>query len=48
MAHASILMVDDDPHVLRSLRAALESHGYRVRSAPNGRDCARVVRGRTT
>jgi two-component system KDP operon response regulator KdpE len=33
---ASILMVDDDPNVLRSLRAALESHGYRVRSAPNG------------
>jgi len=32
----SILMVDDDPHVLRSLRAALESHGYRVRSAPTG------------
>src|SRR5919199_6829847 len=32
----SILMVDDDPHVLRSLRAALESHGYRVRSAANG------------
>src|SRR3979409_327379 len=32
----SILMVDADPHVLRSLRAALESHGYRVRSAPNG------------
>src|SRR5437879_8801638 len=35
-ASPSILMVDDDPHVLRSLRAALESHGYRVRSAPNG------------
>ena len=32
----SVLMVDDDPHVLRSLRAALESHGYRVRSAVNG------------
>ena len=32
----SILMVDDDPHVLRSLGAALESHGYRVRSAPSG------------
>jgi two-component system, OmpR family, KDP operon response regulator KdpE len=32
----SILMVDDDQHVLRSLRAALESHGYRVRSAVNG------------
>src|SRR3989440_1347067 len=35
-ASPSILMVDDDPHVLRSLRAALESHGYRVRSAPSG------------
>src|SRR5437667_8928523 len=33
---ASILMVDDDPHVLRSLRAALESHGYHVRSATSG------------
>ena len=32
----SILMVDDDPHVVRSLRAALESHGYRVRAATNG------------
>ncbi len=32
----SILMVDDDPNVLRSLRAALESHGYNVRSAQNG------------
>jgi two-component system, OmpR family, KDP operon response regulator KdpE len=35
-AHPSILMVDDDPHVLRSLRAALESHGYSVRSAQSG------------
>jgi two-component system KDP operon response regulator KdpE len=32
----SILLVDDDQNVLRSLRAALESHGYRVRSALNG------------
>jgi two-component system, OmpR family, KDP operon response regulator KdpE len=32
----SILMVDDEPQVLRSLRAALESHGYRVRSATTG------------
>jgi len=32
----NILTVDDDPHVLRSLRAALESHGYRVRSATSG------------
>src|SRR5690348_11861695 len=35
-APANVLMVDDDPHVLRSLRAALESHGYRVRSATTG------------
>ena len=35
-APPSILMVDDDTHVLRSLRAALESHGYRVRAAVNG------------
>jgi two-component system KDP operon response regulator KdpE len=35
-AAPSILMVDDDPHVLRSLRAALESHGYQVRQAQNG------------
>jgi len=32
----NILTVDDDPHVLRSLRAALESHGYRVRAATSG------------
>ena len=32
----TILTVDDDPHVLRSLRAALESHGYQVRAAPSG------------
>src|SRR5438445_707414 len=32
----SVLMVDDDPHVLRSIRVALESHGYEVRSAQTG------------
>lgn len=32
----TILTVDDDPHVVRSLRAALESHGYEVRAAPSG------------
>ena len=32
----TILTVDDDPHVVRSLRAALESHGYDVRAAPSG------------
>src|SRR3982075_2520894 len=32
----SILMVDDDPHVIRSLRAALESQGYGGRSRATG------------
>ena len=32
----TILTVDDDPHVLQSLRAALESHGYAVRAASSG------------
>jgi two-component system KDP operon response regulator KdpE len=32
----TILTVDDDPHVVRSLRAALESHGYEVRAAASG------------
>ena len=32
----TILTVDDDPHVVRSLRAALESHGYEVRAASSG------------
>jgi two-component system, OmpR family, KDP operon response regulator KdpE len=31
----NILIVNDDEHVLGSLRAALESHGYRVLSATN-------------
>jgi two-component system KDP operon response regulator KdpE len=35
-SNPSILMVDDDPNVLRSLRAALESHGYHVRAALTG------------
>ena len=35
-ARSSVLLVDDDAHVLRSLGAALESHGYRVRATPTG------------
>jgi len=32
----TILAVDDEPHVLRTLRTILERHGYRLRMAPNG------------
>jgi two-component system KDP operon response regulator KdpE len=32
----SILVVDDEPHVLHALQAALEARGYDVRTATNG------------
>lgn len=32
----SVLVVDDEPQILRVLRSALEGEGYRVRSAPDG------------
>ncbi|WP_104139130.1 response regulator [Arthrobacter sp. ZGTC131] len=32
-----ILVVDDDPHLLRALRITLQAHGYRVDTAPDGR-----------
>jgi two-component system, OmpR family, KDP operon response regulator KdpE len=32
----SILVVDDEPHVLEALSTILEGRGYRVRVAPNG------------
>ncbi|MDH5631912.1 MAG: response regulator [Gammaproteobacteria bacterium] len=31
-----ILIADDEPHVIRVLRLALERDGYQVESAPNG------------
>lgn len=31
-----VLVVDDDPQILRALRASLTSKGYEVTSAPNG------------
>ncbi len=33
---ATILVVDDDPHILLALRIALQARGYRVRAVPNG------------
>jgi two-component system, OmpR family, KDP operon response regulator KdpE len=33
---STILVVDDDPHILLALRIALEARGYRVRAVPNG------------
>lgn len=35
---ARILVVDDEPAIVRSLRANLEGHGFRVDAADDGRD----------
>ncbi|KRE63916.1 two-component system response regulator [Arthrobacter sp. Soil736] len=32
-----ILVVDDDPHLLKALRITLQAHGYSVETAPDGR-----------
>jgi two-component system KDP operon response regulator KdpE len=33
---STILVVDDDPHILLALRIALQARGYAVRAVPNG------------
>jgi len=40
----SVLVVDSDPEVIDLLRAALTPEGYRVASAPNGRDALDYLR----
>jgi len=42
---ATVLLVDDDPHVSTAARRALERAGYRVLAATNGRDGLRVAEG---
>ena len=32
----AVLVVDDDPHLLRALRITLQAHGYDVTTAPDG------------
>ena len=34
----SILVVDDEPQILRALRASLGAHGYDVLTAANGEE----------
>jgi two-component system, OmpR family, KDP operon response regulator KdpE len=38
-----VLVVDDDPHILRTLRIHLAGHGYTVATAENGRDAIRLA-----
>ena len=39
-----IILVEDDPDQLLSLKLALELAGYKVREAPNGREALRLQR----
>ena len=47
MSHgARILVVDDEPQILRSLRTTLASHGYDVQTAATGEEALAAVDGR--
>jgi two-component system KDP operon response regulator KdpE len=43
---ARILVVDDEPQILRSLRTTLASHGYDVQTAATGEEALAAVDGR--
>jgi two-component system, OmpR family, KDP operon response regulator KdpE len=36
MSEARVLVVDDDPQILRAVRTSLHAHGHEVLTAPNG------------
>jgi CheY-like chemotaxis protein len=38
-----ILISDDDPHVIRVLRLALERKGYEIDSVPNGEEALKYI-----
>jgi CheY-like chemotaxis protein len=44
-ARTKILVVDDDPDILRLVDSILTGHGYEVTSAPNGRKALEQLRG---
>lgn len=44
MIHARILVVDDEPQIRRTLRAALVPHGYEVTDARNGEEALEALR----
>jgi two-component system, OmpR family, KDP operon response regulator KdpE len=43
VARPAVLVVDDDAQILRALRTGLRSHGYEVRTAPNGETALDVL-----
>lgn len=44
MSGKKILLVDDEPHVIRSLKFVLEKQGYETDFADNGEDAVNKVR----
>ena len=44
---ASVLLVDDDPSVLRAVGRSLRSRGYAVVTAQNGEEATRQIAGNT-
>lgn len=44
MAERSILLVDDEPYILRSLSFVLEREGYQVLTASDGVDALETIR----
>jgi two-component system, OmpR family, KDP operon response regulator KdpE len=40
---ARVLVVDDEPQILRALRAALAGHGYAVQTATNGAEALDAI-----
>lgn len=40
---ASVLVIDDDPHLLKALRITLQAHGYAVDTAADGGTALRAV-----
>ena len=45
-AKAEILLVDDDPDILDSLKIILENHGYAIRTAANGREAVSALKSK--
>jgi len=43
MSNATILVVDDEPQIRRTLRATLAHHGYEVIEAKNGEEAVEIV-----
>jgi two-component system KDP operon response regulator KdpE len=41
-----MLVVDDEPHILRSLRTALTAAGYDIQTAATGEEAMRLLQGR--